>query len=209
MAVIPSIKNRTLALAGLYQCTYLVHQIAAKGSADQSDAAACIGSLFAFDPETIEGAYGGAANLRAGLTVLRSQIGRAGRHADLAPSRYAVALLYLERKLEKRQDMVNAIREGVKAAHEQLEYFDGTHANVIAKLSDVYQQTISRLGPRIIVRGEHVNLSNPENASKIRALLLAGIRAAVLWRQTGGNRWRLLFGRSRIVEEAGRLSAAL
>ncbi|HSR54696.1 MAG TPA: DUF489 family protein, partial [Alphaproteobacteria bacterium] len=35
-----------------------------------------------------------------------------------------------------------------------------------------------------------------------RALLLAGIRAAVLWRQVDGSRLRLLFGRKRIVREA-------
>jgi high frequency lysogenization protein len=31
---------------------------------------------------------------------------------------------------------------------------------------------------------------------------LAGIRAAVLWRQVGGNRVRLLFGRKRAVAAA-------
>jgi len=39
-------------------------------------------------------------------------------------------------------------------------------------------------------------------ANKIRTLLLAGIRAAVLWRQMGGNRWQLLFSRKDIINDA-------
>ena len=50
-----------------------------------------------------------------------------------------------------------------------------------------------------MVRGEPEYLSQAGNANRIRALLLSGIRAAVLWRQLGGNRLRLLFSRSRIV----------
>jgi high frequency lysogenization protein len=34
----------------------------------------------------------------------------------------------------------------------------------------------------------------------IRALLLAAMRAAVLWRQRGGNRLRLIFQRKHMLE---------
>jgi high frequency lysogenization protein len=44
------------------------------------------------------------------------------------------------------------------------------------------------LSPRIMVNGDPAHLNNPENANRIRALLLAGIRAAMLWRQSGGGR---------------------
>ena len=50
-----------------------------------------------------------------------------------------------------------------------------------------------------MVNGEHTYLSNDEIAAQIRALLLAGIRAAILWRQSGGSRWRLLFGRGALM----------
>ena len=35
---------------------------------------------------------------------------------------------------------------------------------------------------------------------KVRALLLAGIRAAVLWRQLGGSRAQIIFARKKMVE---------
>ena len=42
---------------------------------------------------------------------------------------------------------------------------------------------LSTLRQRIQVHGDMRNLQQPNNASKIRALLLAGIRSARLWRQ--------------------------
>ena len=38
--------------------------------------------------------------------------------------------------------------------------------------------------------------------SKVRAALLAGIRAAVLWQQVGGGRLQLMFARQRLLREA-------
>ncbi|MEW8459773.1 MAG: DUF489 family protein [Candidatus Thiodiazotropha endolucinida] len=43
-------------------------------------------------------------------------------------------------------------------------------------------------------------MQNNDNVNKIRALLLSGIRAATLWRQTGGRRRQLLFVRKRYIQ---------
>ncbi len=56
-----------------------------------------------------------------------------------------------------------------------------------------------------MVKGEEKFLSQTNNANKIRALLLSGIRSAVLWRQVGGNRWQLLLKRKYFVSEANRI----
>jgi high frequency lysogenization protein len=53
-----------------------------------------------------------------------------------------------------------------------------------------------------MVNGEHNHLSNPDNANKIRALLLAAIRSAVLWDQCGGSRWQIMFNRKAFIAEA-------
>ena len=60
-----------------------------------------------------------------------------------------------------------------------------------------------------MVSGEHMHLSKPENANRIRALLLAGIRAAVLWRQSGGNWFSLMLRRKSLAEETRRILATL
>jgi len=113
--------------------------------------------------------------------------------------------MHLERKLAKKPDMLKTIAQGIEKAREQARHFSSTHENVVANLADLYVNTISTLPPRIIVNGEHGYLSDPENANKVRALLLAAIRSAVLWRQCGGMRLQLLLNRRKIIEEAEKI----
>lgn len=79
------------------------------------------------------------------------------------------------------------------------------HTNVVSSLASLYQDTISTFSFRIQVTGEPRYLQNQENANKIRALLLAGIRSAILWDQIGGKRWHLLFFRKQIGKAAKEL----
>jgi high frequency lysogenization protein len=53
-----------------------------------------------------------------------------------------------------------------------------------------------------MVNGDEQYLSRTETVNKIRALLLAGIRSALLWRQCGGARWKFLFYRKKLHDEA-------
>ena len=78
------------------------------------------------------------------------------------------------------------------------------HPNLLAHFADLYSEEISQLSPRIMVRGVAQHLQNPDNQHRVRALLLAAIRSARLWRQTGGTRWQILFGRQRLLLEARR-----
>ena len=50
------------------------------------------------------------------------------------------------------------------------------------------------------MQGEPARLQDEDNAARIRALFLAGVRAAFLWHQLGGRRWRLLFQRKQQLE---------
>lgn len=84
----------------------------------------------------------------------------------------------------------------------QAEHFGVLHENVLANLADVYHSTISTLQPRIMVQGDPQHLGNQGTVNKIRAVLLAGIRSAHLWRQCGGSRWKLLLARQKIRHEA-------
>jgi high frequency lysogenization protein len=47
--------------------------------------------------------------------------------------------------------------------------------------------------------GRHLQQGN--NPAKVRALLLSGIRAAMLYRQLGGGRLSLVFQRGRVFKE--------
>jgi high frequency lysogenization protein len=60
-----------------------------------------------------------------------------------------------------------------------------------------------------MVSGEQRHLSEQRNSDRIRALLLAGVRSALLWRQAGGVRWKLFFIRSSLQREARRLRESI
>ncbi len=200
-----TLHDRTLALAGVLQAVQLVQQVARHGSADEAATAACLDSLFVFSAESTEAVYGGAARLRDGLLALCEQLERGSQQRDLEVTRYAVGVLHLGRKLKNNRQRMEAIREGLLHAERQRLHYGSVHANMMAALADLYLNTISTLGPRILVAGEHGHLANPTNANRVRALLLAGIRSAVLYYQSGGNRLQLLFGRGAVVAEARRL----
>lgn len=203
-----SLTDATLALAGLYQAAGLVHEVAHRGRAPEDLMEVCIRSLFVLDPPDTASVYGGTEGLRAGLRLLRDQFGERTTRRDFEITRYVVSVLHLERKLMKQPVLLSRLREGIERVRAQVRHFSSyTHGSVIAALAGLYVGTVGTLTPRIIVRGEHGYLSNPDNANKVRALLLAAIRSAVLWRQCGGNRFQLLLRRRQIAREAQRLIA--
>ena len=116
--------------------------------------------------------------------------------------RYALSIIHLESRLRKNGHMMNQLGESIQASVRQADHFHITHESVIGNLADTYKQTLSTLSFRIKVAGNPQILQNSHNANKVRALLLAGIRAAILWRQVGGRRWHLLFNRKRYIKDA-------
>jgi high frequency lysogenization protein len=202
----PTEADRALALAGVFQAAHLVRRVARQGLADAPALAASIASLFVVDPPDAASVYGGVAPLQEGLRVLRQQLGERSGPRDLEIVRYVVGILHLERRLRRRRDVLGRIREGLEAIAARPEGASPTDPEVVRALAELYVATISTLGPRIMVRGEPAVLAQPDNASRIRALLFAGVRSAVLWRQCGGSRLRLLLGRRRLLDAARALA---
>lgn len=191
-------EERAIALAGLFQACHLVQQVARKGLADAQALAANIHSLFQVDTERVIDAYGSLQDLAPGLRLAYRQLsGNEPRDNEL--TRYLLSLVQLERKLMGRKERLDNIGAGIRSAAGRLAHFPETHSNILASLADLYAQNISTLKPRIMVSGETVYLQNPDNVNRIRALLLSGIRSAMLWRQIGGRRRQLLLARERIV----------
>lgn len=199
--------EQTLALAGIAQAAFLVHQLAHHGVAAQDKLATALNSLFVTHPKTTEEVFGRTERLNLGLQVLQELL--TGTSAVFTPSevmRYMLGLLYLQYKLSGRTRMLEDISKGLDAI--KLQFPEGELAEkpeAIRELSRLYQGTLSTLSFRIHVRGEVNHLKNDHTACRIRAVLFAGVRAAVLWRQVGGKRWHLLFQRNRIARDVNRL----
>ena len=200
-----NIRNKTLALAGVFQSACLVNQISTRGMADMHDLETIVRATLNLDPRTTDEVFGSVDNLRTGLHALIEQLGDQKTQKDMNIARYVISLLYLQRKLAKRSAMLEQIAEGIARAKQQSEMFDITHDNVLANLAGIYSDTVSLIPPKIMVSGESGHLANRTNADRIRAVLLGGIRFAVLWAQLGGGRWHILFKRRTFVNEARRL----
>ena len=95
--------------------------------------------------------------------------------------------------------MLEVIGVRIEKSQQQAQHFSLIHENVIAGLSDIYTDTISTFSFRIQVLGEYQYLQQARIANQIRALLFAGIRAAVLWRQLGGSRLKIIFKRRQLL----------
>lgn len=196
-----------MALGGLFQAVALVQQVAREGNPEPESFASSIESVIRIDAESTDAVFGGSTRIERGLQILCRQLGRDKALQDAEIMRYAVSLLFLERQLMRSPRLLGKVRQGIDAAIQQSEHFAVTHENVLARLADTYASTVSQLQPRIMVQGKPEYLNTPTNANRIRALLLAGMRAAVLWRQLGGNRLKLLWTRRGIVERAEALLA--
>lgn len=192
--------NQAIALAGLSQACLLVQQIATTGTADNSAIETSINSILSVDSEGVIDIYGELSNLKPGLKQLEQQL-LSKTAANPEQARYAASLVILEKQLANRPEMLTKISTGISVAQAQSESFGILHENVLAKLGDLYHSTISTLQPRIMVNGEQEYLGQPNTVNKIRALLLAGIRATMLWRQCGGTRWKFLFFRKKLQDE--------
>lgn len=207
MATRGTLAERTVALAGVFQAATLAQQSARQGMVEAGELETTLGSLFVTDPGKALDVFGDLHGLRCGLRTLTRQLGKSTAERDSEITRYAVSLLHLERRLAKRPAMLELIADGLQEAGRQQEHFGLTHETVLAALAGIYSDTVSQIPPRIMVAGEPRFLSNPATANRIRAVLLAGIRAAVLWSQLGGSRWQILLQRKALARTARALLA--
>jgi high frequency lysogenization protein len=198
-------KDRVLALAGLLQSVRLVQEMANNGQAETRALATGIDSLFAFDADSTEAVYGGVRALAPGLRRVVAQLD--GSDRDAAQTRMAMNVLHLERRFAGSPQAMQRVHEELEALRRGREPWEPTHPEVLARLGEIYAEQVSPLGPKVMVAGNPVYLSQPEVVAEVRAALLAALRSAMLWRQLGGSWFDLLLSRRRMVETARELMA--
>lgn len=193
-------EQRTLAFAGVFRAAALVDVLANEGTISDNDLNISVNSIFETDPDDVVQVFGEVKNLSIGFNTMLTQLGSDSRNRNMDIARYVVAMLFLEQRLMKKQDVLDTLSTGVEMASRQSEHFSATHENVIANLADLYSRTISEIGPRIMVNGEQSHLETTSVSNKIRTVLLGGIRSAVLWQQLGGRRWHIIFNRGKYLK---------
>lgn len=192
--------ERTIAFAGLCQSVKLVQDVARTGTANYDAVQTCLKSITVINPPTTVSVFEHEAKLTMGLTALIDELNNSTDGNEL--TRYLINLLALERKLQSRRDSLAQLGDRINNTERQLQMFDLMDEQMLRNFANIYLDTISPLGPRVQISGSPTHLQNLAVQNKIRALLLAGIRAAVLWRQVGGKRRHLIFGRKQMTEQA-------
>ncbi|WP_374973885.1 high frequency lysogenization protein HflD [Spongiibacter marinus] len=207
MAFFPNaeqLTEQTLALASVLQAVTLVDQIARTGQAEPAALDASLASLFAFSGNDTRSVFGNINALELGIRALRDLLSGNDYGERQAVTRYCMGVLFLQNKLRRDHAAASIMRNRLEHCAKQRE-FGGELTSLAPALADIYQDTLSKYRFRIQVSGSAQQLQNNDNAAKIRALLLAAIRGAYLWRAAGGNRFSLMFLRNRLFTEAQRL----
>lgn len=201
-----NIDDQLIAMAGMTQAVQLIQTLAYEGRvADQDALEACIGSLFAFDAPDTASIYGGLSGVRFGLKRLSELLtGNSRAPRDLELTRYVVTLFAVTKAFRNDAEMGETLfrrLEELKSSYQQ----HGADTGLLSDLNNLYRSTLSQLPQKFVINGEKHHLEDMQVSSSVRALLLAGVRATILFDQVGGRRWRLLFQRGKYVEGAQRL----
>ncbi|MCG9648715.1 high frequency lysogenization protein HflD [Vibrio brasiliensis] len=199
--------DRTIAFAGICQAVALVQQVAKNGHCDSDAFETSLKAILNTNPSNTVGVYGREVDLKLGLECLVKGIDSTPAGSEI--TRYIISLMALERKLQSRNDAMSQLGDRIQMLERQLDLFELLDEQMLSNLASVYLDVISPVGPRIQVTGTPSVLQQTSNQHKVRALLLSGIRSAVLWRQVGGKRRHLIFGRKKMVEQAQILLARM
>ncbi len=194
-------EEQAIALAAVLQYCQLVDQLARTGTAPVEQLRVAMVALLEQNPSDAAALYQGTANLRTGIEFLERLLGGERRALSAEVMRYAVNVLYLQRRLQRDAANRARIYAGIARAAEQANLFSPTHDNVLANLAQIYQDTVGRYSLRIQVWGESGYLQQAAVATRVRCLLFAAIRSAVLWHQLGGRRWHLFVHRRQLLEQ--------
>jgi len=194
--VMDIISERTIALAGILQACSEVQSLARQGQADAQTYQSCMKSILVLDAVNTPAVYGGISGIQKGLSLMAEGAMQSTSAGNMEILRYTMSILQLQSQLYRDQakfnDFANDVGRLSSFAEEEL----------AQACSDLYQRHVSNMQPQVIVQGEENYLQQDDIPPKIRSLLLAALRSAVLWQQKGGSRFRLVWERTRMRNAA-------
>ncbi|HIF36653.1 MAG TPA: high frequency lysogenization protein HflD, partial [Candidatus Thioglobus sp.] len=191
-------------LASIFQTTALVHQLASTGQCDSHSNKASLNSIVS-QSDDVDEIFSSPEDLRVGFESLKTLLEKKPINMQNIML-YSTALINLEKKLMKKPQLLTQISAEIDHIKKQ-DFFDIHHSNSIARLAELYKNTLGSLNPTIMVRGEQIYLTNRHTANHIRALLFAGIRAVSLWKSQGGKTWHLLLNKKKTLRYVNSLGA--
>jgi len=201
-----TVERQTLALAAIFQSAALVDKLAKTGQIESDQLQNSIRTILNLNPTDFEDVFNGRQSLVFGLQTLDSALAKNGQGVSREVLQYAMAIIAVQQKMVKRSDLMEKLSKELDRAVNQHQYFnDYLHESVVASTASCYQNSVSQLNFRIRVTGNPTHLQNAKVAERVRAILLFGVRSALLWRQNGGKRWHFMLNRKTLQQTARHL----
>lgn len=191
-------KEQSTALAGILTASRLVDDIATQGQCNQHHEAALLQSVFKFNATNTLAVFGDSSNLKPGIQLFDNINNNIQQPIVTTCMQYAMSLFHLAKQLDGNKNLQSVLKQRLKSLTTPKEFNGWLQSDFIESLANVYVDTIGSLSMRIQVKGQSEFLQKENNANHIRSILLAGIRAAYLWNQLGGNRLQLFTSRRQI-----------
>ncbi len=210
--------NRGAALAAIFQAANLVDRLATHGLIPSTSYEILAESLFRFDAESVADIYASRVSnttvsetldeknlqksLSIGIRVAKQVFTENASQEYPHTIRYVMSLIKLTKQFSRNTNMQLQMHdrlEEISLARKQ-ENNHLTEQQIAEKISKLYLDTVATLPFRIQVLGKMQHLQNSENEQRIRVLLLAGIRASLLWKQLGGRAWHFIFHKGKIAQ---------
>lgn len=190
--------RRLLPLLALAQCAALIDHLAATGTVEREAMAHLLGRLLE-PPLPDEHPLGKVEDYAIGREVLEDMLsGELPDNQRHIPA-YMRAMAGLAHKLSRRPELAAQLRDRMDEAVRRREFLDAGSGSVHAMLSGIYGETLGQLNPTLSVSGALRQITDRHNGNVIRAIVLAGVQAAAVWRAEGGRSWQLRWRRRTIL----------
>ena len=199
--------NKTIALAGIHLALNEIQRIAWHADYHYSNIDTSIHSLFVRSPQDYMEVFGSLENLKPGLNALSTSFRNKRDKQALERTRYMINLMMLSKKFNNNKALAKQVDTTIDMLEPAANDLDNQRTYVIDKIAQLYQNTLSKINPRIIIYGKPEILNQADHAAAIRALLLAGLRSTLLWYQAGGNQVGLLLGKAKYLRTIDQMLA--
>ena len=168
------LENQTLALAGMFQAAALVDELAVHGNCDTNVFDCSINSLFTIDAATARDALGDISCLSRGFEAMGDYLGGENRSPGRNIAYYLLSMLKISTQVLRDPDLAQKLLDGLERIEHSTSEFDMSRGSVINKIDGLYQDSISSLNPRILVRGEQNYLRNDDKCGQNQGPVICG-----------------------------------
>lgn len=187
-------RDTVLALAAFSQATQLASHIALTGQCDPQAFEVLVNAIYSIDSPSTQALYP-SSTLQVGLHSLCQLLAAKRTKISPAPWHYLWKLNAFVKQLQRQPRVLKQLQSRLQQAIQQRAFFQQDASQSLTALSQLHGWLMQEIPLSFHIKGKVQYLHQPENIVRIRVLLLAGIRAGVLWRQLGGTLWQLWWQR--------------